>query len=587
MVILRRLYRCRKTIATALFNGQGVIKTMSSVESYPTEDKLLLPVRMLNEFTYCPRLAYLEWVQGEFMDSADTAEGRWQHRRVDQPRTTRVRDNVEGGEMESIHTTSVDLSAPEEGLVAKMDMLEIAEGQVTPVDYKRGKRPHIAQGAWEPERVQLCAQGLILQENGFPSSEGILYFSGSRERVLVPFDEELVSRTRELVGQMRTVMSSDCIPDPLQESPKCPRCSLVGICLPDEINFLQEASRPYAVRPLTPLRDDALPLYVQKPGARLKKVRDTIQVFCEDERLAEARWLETSQIALFGPIQVSTQIMQEACRRGIPITFLSSGGWFYGILEGMPHKNVVLRQQQYAWAQDPRACLKLARRFVQAKISNCRTMLRRNHVEVPPELLDEMKGYAQRATSAPGMPELLGMEGNAAHRYFSCFEGMLKNRDGFPFDFNGRNRRPPRDPVNALLSFAYSMLVREWTVALLGTGFDPFLGFYHQVRHGRPALSLDLMEEFRPLIADSTVLTVINNGEIRRNDFIERMGSVALTAEGRARFLAAFERRMNQEISHPIFGYTISYRRVLAVQARLLARHLCGEIPEYPLFVTR
>ncbi|MDA8334737.1 MAG: CRISPR-associated endonuclease Cas1 [Peptococcaceae bacterium] len=550
----------------------------------PPEDELLLPVRMLNEFAYCPRLAYLEWVQGEFTDSADTVEGRWQHRRVDQPRS---HQGEKDGETETIQTTSVDLSAPGEGLVAKMDLLETTGTMVTPVDYKRGKRPHIAQGAWEPERVQLCAQGLILRENGFSCDEGVLYFSGSRERVRILFDDGLVSRTRELAAQMQTVMNSDSVPDPLPDSPKCPRCSLVGICLPDEVNFLQEAGGPYTVRPLAPLRDDALPLYVQKPGARLKKVGDTIQVFYDEERLAEARWLETSGIVLFGPVQVSTQIAQEAARRGIPITFLSTGGWFYGLLEGMPHKNVVLRRHQYAWAQDPKACLKLARRFVQAKIGNCRTMLRRNHPQAPPDLLDQMKEYAQRAAKAAGLPELLGLEGNAAHLYFGCFDGMLKNRDGFPFDFNGRNRRPPRDPVNALLSLSYSMLVREWTVALLATGFEPYLGFYHQVRHGRPALALDLMEEFRPLIADSVVLTAVNNGEVRRNDFIERMGSVSLTPEGRARFLAAFERRMNQEISHPVFKYSISYRRVLAVQARLLARHLCGEIPEYPLFVTR
>ena len=554
----------------------------------PAEDELLLPVRMLNEFTYCPRLAYLEWVQGEFADSADTVEGRWQHRRVDQPHSTRIgKEETEDEETEHIHTTSVDLSAPREGLVAKMDLVEIENGSVTPVDYKRGKRPHIAQGAWEPERVQLCAQGLILQENGYQCNEGVLYFAKSRERVRVPFDEDLVSRTRQLADQMRVVMNAASVPEPLEDSPKCPRCSLVGICLPDEVNFLQNGEENHVIRPLAPPRDDALPLYVQKPGARLKKAGDTIEVYCDDERIAVVRWLETSQIVLFGPVQASTQIMQEACHRNIPVVYLSTGGWFYGIVESMPHKNVVLRQQQYAWASDPKRRLKLARRFVQGKISNCRTMLRRNLGEAAPAVLDDLKQYTQQAARARGLPELLGIEGNAAHRYFTCFGGMLKNGDGFPFDFTGRNRRPPRDPVNALLSFGYSMLVREWTVALMATGFDPFMGFYHQAGHGRPALALDLMEEFRPLIADSTVLTVINHGEIRRGDFIARMGSVSLTPDARTRFLAAFERRMNQEITHPVFGYSISYRRVLAVQARLLARYLCGEIPEYPFFVTR
>ncbi len=159
--------------------------------------------------------------------------------------------------------------------------------------------------------------------------------------------------------------------------------------------------------------------------------------------------------------------------------------------------------------------------------------------------------------------------------------------DGLGFAFEHRNRRPPKDPVNALLSLAYAMLAREWTATLLSVGFDPFLGFYHQPRYGRPALALDLMEEFRPLIADSAVITAVNNEEIREKDFISTLGSVALTAEGRSRFIEVYERRMSQEIAHPVFGYSISYRRVLEVQARLLGRYLAGEIPDYPSFTTR
>jgi CRISPR-associated protein Cas1 len=151
----------------------------------------------------------------------------------------------------------------------------------------------------------------------------------------------------------------------------------------------------------------------------------------------------------------------------------------------------------------------------------------------------------------------------------------------------GRNRRPPKDPVNALLSFAYSMLTREWTITLSAVGLDPYRGYYHQPRFSRPALSLDMMEPFRPLIADSTVLTAINNGEVRPTDFVRSAGACVMSDAGRKRFIGAFERRMQQEVTHPIFKYRVSYRRLLEVQARLLIRHLAGEIPEYPNFVTR
>ena len=155
------------------------------------------------------------------------------------------------------------------------------------------------------------------------------------------------------------------------------------------------------------------------------------------------------------------------------------------------------------------------------------------------------------------------------------------------FEFTARNRRPPRDPVNALLSFLYAMLTKDLVVTLVGVGFDPYLGFYHQPRYGRPALALDLMEEFRPLVADSVALGLINNGELRPSDFITRVGAVALTESGRRRVLDAYERRLDLLVTHPRFGYAISYRRIFEVQVRLLARFLMGETASYPAFCTR
>lgn len=179
-------------------------------------------------------------------------------------------------------------------------------------------------------------------------------------------------------------------------------------------------------------------------------------------------------------------------------------------------------------------------------------------------------------------------KGAAANRYFQNFQNMLREApDDLGFDFSTRNRRPPKDPVNALLSFAYAMLTREWTMALSSVGLDPYRGFYHQPRFGRPALALDMMEPFRPLVADSVVLTVINNGEIRPEDFISAAGGCNLKDAGRKKFIQAFERRLQQEITHPIFKYRINYRQLFEVQSRLLVRWLGDEIPTYPVFMTR
>jgi len=555
-----------------------------------TGDMPLLPARMVNEYQYCPRLAYLEWVQGEWADSADTVEGRYQHRRVDKPGGT-LPDADEAENAERIHARSVTLSSTRLGVIAKIDLVEGEDGWVVPVDYKRGKRPHVAHGAYDPERTQVCLQGMLLEEHGYRTREGVLYFAESRERVPVAFDDELRALTRNALDGLRLIAAGGQIPPPLEDSPKCPRCSLVGICLPDEVNFLKHEETP--PRPLAVGLDDALPMYVQANRAKVAKSGERLEVSVDEQVVSHARLAEVSQLVLFGNVYVTTPCLHELMSRGIPVSWYSYGGWFIGHSIGTGHKNVELRTAQYRASFDEWFCLHLARGLVESKILNCRTLLRRNWRpdDKPEALLDLLKADAQSTRRVRTQAELLGVEGAAAARYFGAFANLIKGETGheseFSFDFESRNRRPPTDPVNALLSFAYSLLVRAFTVTLAAVGFDPYRGYYHQPRYGRPALALDLMEPFRPLISDSVVIQAINNGEVRPTDFVRAGRAVALAPEGRKRFIAAFERRLSHEITHPLFGYRMSYRRLIEVQARLLGRHLLGEIPEYPNLVTR
>ena len=551
-------------------------------------DLPLLPVRMLNEFQYCPRLSYLEWVQGEWAESADTTEGRHVHRRVDQ----RKGDLPPAEDIEAdtrLHARSITLSSNALGLIAKMDLIEVEDGVVTPVDYKRGKRPHVPRGAYDPERVQLCAQGMILETHGYRTTEGVLYFAESKERVAVVFDDELRELTRNAINGLRAVASGGMIPAPLVDSPKCPRCSLVGICLPDEVNFLKREDTP--PRPISVLRDEALPVYVQARSAKVAKNGETLQISIDDQLVKTARLGEVSQLVLMGNVYVTTPCLHELMSRDVTVSWHSFGGWLMGHTVSTGHKNVEIRTAQYKASFDPAHCLRIAKNLVVAKIQNSRTLLRRNwkEGEAPESVMDAFKFDVDQARRAKSLDELLGFEGNAAARYFGQFQQMIRRNDegGFDFDFNNRNRRPPTDPVNALLSFGYALLTRTWTVTLSGVGFDPYRGFYHQPRYGRPALALDMMEPFRPLVVDSSVLQVINNGEVKPSDFKSVAGSVLLDDDGRKRFIAAFERRLEHEITHPLFGYKLSYRRLLELQARLLARHLLGEIDDCPGFVTR
>jgi CRISPR-associated protein Cas1 len=552
-------------------------------------DLPLLPARMVNEYQYCPRLAYLEWVQGEWEDSGDTVEGRYRHRRVDRPKGDLPPAEEQEAE-ERIHVRSLTLSSNRIGLIARMDLIENDGEALVPVDYKRGKRPHVKKGAYEPERVQLCVQGMILREHGYRCDYGILYFVQSKERVRVEFDDDLLATTANAIDGLRLIGAGGQIPDPLEDSPKCPRCSLVGICLPDEVNWFRHPDT--APRPMVVARDEALPVYVETHKAKVSKKGETLEIYVEDKKVQTVRLIDTSQVVLHGSVYITAPALHELMARNIPVTWNSYGGWFKGHTIGTGHKNVELRTAQYRKSFDERFCLGLARGLVEAKIRNCRSLMRRNWKGPfePGPLLEDMQRDIRQLRKADDLPTLLGMEGSAASRYFGAFKHLIKDDDksaDFSFDFHKRNRRPPADPVNALLSYAYSILTRTWTITLSAVGFDPYRGFYHQPRYGRPALALDMMEPFRPLIADSAVIHAINNGEVRPTDFVQAGGSVNLTQDGKKRFVATLERRLSQEITHPLFDYRVSYRRLLEIQARLLGRHLLGELPEYPNFTPR
>jgi CRISPR-associated protein Cas1 len=532
----------------------------------------------------------MEWVDGLFADSADTVQGRFVHRRVDE-----VRGDLPEAEQvapdEPIHARSLTLSDAEHGIIAKIDLVEAGDGSVSPVDYKRGVPPDTPERAWEPERVQVCAQALVLRHNGYRCTEGVLYFAGARERVKVPITDALVTRTLELLAEARSAAGKPEPPPPLVNSPKCPRCSLVGICLPDETHMVAHPDELPSVakadvRLLYAARPDATPLYVTEPGARVGRTGERIVVRADDRTLADVRMIDVSEVAVFGNVQVSTQAIQELAQRECPVTYFSGGGYFYAILHGMPARTAHLRIRQHAVAADEQASLTFARQIVRGKILNQRTLLRRNAKDLPERVVPQMRRLALGALRAPSRQALLGIEGAAANLYFAHAHRMLTDDVG-TFHFEERNKRPPRDAVNALLSLGYAMLAKDLTVTCLSVGMEPYVGVFHQPGRGRPALALDLMEEFRPIIVDSVVINVINRGMLGREDFVARGGAVALNPSGRRRFIEAYEQRMGTTVTHPVFGYQVSYRRTLEVQVRLFARAVRGEVPRYMPFLAR
>ncbi len=621
-----------------------------------------IPARMLNEFVYCQRLFYYEFVEGVFVESADTLRGGAIHQRVDSgtgalPKAKRKSEKdkpkagdeatpaaadsaakdaeTQNAEPETIHSRSVQMGSERLGVIAKMDLVEskaekedlLAALEVCPVDYKAGapKEGEEANELWDTDRMQLGLQALILRDNGYTCNEGVIYYRATKQRVRLPITTELENWILQNIAEAKRVIAGP-IPAPLVHSPKCVRCSLAPVCLPDETRMLaqttlkvdvslgektgtpateSEDSRQVAGEPprrLIAARDDTRALYLNTPGYRVGCKDEVLVVKDKDRVIEEVRMRDVSHVALFGNIQISTQAIQSLCEQEVPVTYFSMGGWFYGITRGHGMKNVFLRMEQFRLARDETTCLSLARQFVHGKIRNHRTLLMRNHLEPPEAIIGKLKRASEDALAAASIEELLGIEGAAASQYFQQFSGMVKVEDDLPgletqrkdhgqlafnFNFSNRNRRPPTDPVNAMLSLAYSMLSKDCTLAALAVGFDPYLGFYHQPRFGRPALGLDLMEEFRPLIAESTVLSCINNRVVTEKDFVRAGQAVNLSAPGRKRFFQTYEQRMSSLITHPLFDYKVSYRRALELQARLLAQTLTGEIVDYIPLMTR
>jgi CRISPR-associated protein Cas1 len=604
---------------------QSRAKHLPLIGTTPSSTPAAIPARMLNEVMYCERLMYLEWVQGEFSDNYFTVEGRAVHDRADTPGGRLPKppaaddggddesaDEAANADQQSYQARSVWLTSESLGITAKIDVVEGEhDGSVVPIEYKRGAAPRVPEYAYLPERIQLCAQVLLLREHGYQCDHGEIYFAKSKQRVSIAMSDELMGHTQWAMKLAREVASRTEPPPPLRDSPKCRGCSLVGICLPDEVNLLrrldgqniEDTAEPESdlvgplhpdpwslvgepdeqeqprVRRLYAARDDRVPVYVQDHGAQIALSGERLVIRGENGA-SHVRLMNTSHVVIRGNVQLSTQAARALLDRGIPVLYLTGGGWFSGRLSGTDTNNIDLRMAQYRTALEPKRCLELARTFVVAKLRNARTMLRRNHEQADEVTLGQLKQLTRKAKHCENLESLLGIEGAAARVYFQSFAGMLRGPVSGGFDFERRNRRPPRDPVNALLSFAYSLLTKELVIALASAGLEPLLGFYHQRRFGRPALALDLMEEFRPLIGDSVVISAINTGVIGPADFIRMAGACTIKDHARKRFIEAYERRLDQTIVHPVFGNT-------SPMHGLLSRVLLGELEDYPAFVTR
>lgn len=565
-----------------------------------------IPVRALNQVTYCPRLYYLQYVDCVMPTNQHVEAGLFDHRRVDSA-DLKNKTRTDRGTATS---RGIALSSETLGISGVLDVIEEKNGEQYPVETKHGSAPHDADGrptVWDNDAVQLCAQAMLMEEAfGRPVPRGYQFSAGSRERVAVAFTAELRQKTRDAIAKCRELEVLDAPPEPLPSElrHRCFGCSLAPVCLPEEtLHQLghpaptadEDVKPPRELTRVIPQSDDGAVLYLQEPGSSVGKRSEHLVIKKEGQELGRVPLHAVRQVVVCGNVQVSTQALETMAANEVGVSYVTGHGRFIGSFVPAPAKNVSLREAQFKKFADPDVCLKLAKAVVRAKLNNQRALLMRSlrgedeargsHEPAARGLWDLLRGL----DAVTSMESVLGTEGQGAALYFGEFGRFLhKPLPGEKgFDFTTRNRRPPRDPVNALLSFAYAMLAKDCFHAVCTVGFDPYKGFFHQGKHGKPSLALDLMEEFRPVIADSVVLTLINNESVTPEHFITWRDACQLTEAGRKSFFAAYEQRKATVISHPVYGYRMSYARMLEVQARMLAAFIRGEIPSYTGFTVR
>lgn len=530
-----------------------------------------LPVSSLAEIAYCPRNFYYRVVEQLDDYNLHTLKGSLQEDKRERRRQVQREDGL--------HLRSELVSSDELGLIAVVDALEEGD-RLIPIEYKSG---HLKESL--NDDLQLCAEAMILEEAlGTVIDHGFLHYTGSRRRRRVDFTHSLREKVRDYMRRAWEILHEGRPPDPVADE-RCNGCSLRRSCLPDETLILEQRQAPPAA-PGIPERLGRT-VVIDEQGAYLRKSGGEIRIMKKGDEIAAVPAREIDTLVLVGGVQLSSQVLRFLLDANVEVHYLSYYGRYQGRFVPEWHKNVHLRLSQSAAHFDEARCLEIAREMVRGKLHNMRSVLRRAAREEGDaqigEAADEIDAVLGRVDGVVDRDRLRALEGQGSGAYFRVFSRLLKG-SGPEFDFTRRTRRPPQDPVNALLGFAYSMLTGDAITALSVAGLDPYVGFLHATKYGRPALALDLMEEFRPIVADTVVRRMVNTGMVKPGHFTRRVGGCFLTEHGREVFFKAWDRRKREEATHPVFEYTLAYGRMYELQARILSKVLTGDLERYTPF---
>ncbi|MBK1699588.1 type I-MYXAN CRISPR-associated endonuclease Cas4/Cas1 [Thiococcus pfennigii] len=527
-------------------------------------DRPVTRVMALHALAYCERLFYLEEVE----------EIRVADHRVYAGRTLHADIDPEG------EWSSVTLESERWGLKGKIDYVRYRDGAVCPFEHKRGR----ARGddAWPSDRLQVIAYAALLADHlERPVPEGRIRYHASNKTVRVAIDTVALGELRAALARAAELRARIDRPPIAENENLCGRCSLAPICLPEEERLLgldepnEDAPKP---KRLFPPDDERLILHVTDAGSRIGKRGEQILVTPHEGVEQRFPAHDLAAIVLHGAVQISAQLIQYAASRDIAIHWLSAGGTYIGAMA--PPGGVQRRLRQYRGLLDQARCESLTRRLASAKVENqLRFLLRsaraRNRTEQISEQVDGLKAALRGIERDEGIAAWRGHEGRAGRHYFAALRQLLGPEQTL-MAFSGRNRRPPRDPFNAALSFGYSLLYRDVMAAILCVGLDPALGFFHTPRSAAYPLALDLMELFRTTLWDMPLVGSINRRQWAEAHFTIAPQQVWLSAEGRKLAIRLYEERKQEHWRHPVLDYSLSYARAIELEARLLEKEWSG-----------
>jgi CRISP-associated protein Cas1 len=544
---------------------------MQAFNYLPQEKQETIRISALHALAYCPRLFYLEEVEELYTQNAEVFAGRRLHAEL---------EKQEDEEWEDLYLESEEL-----GLRGRVDALRTRDGQTIPYEHKRGrchrdenKQPQ----AWDSDKLQILAYCCLLEAAlGIAVKEGRIRYHADNILVRVPLDDAGRKTVEEAIEKARSLSTSPYRPPVTDNERLCTRCSLAPVCLPEEARLAH--NKEWQPVRLFPKDDERQIFHVLEPGTAVGRTGEQIKISRRGQPVEKVPAQQVGQIVLHSFSQISTQALHFCASKGIGVHFVSGGGRYIGSLDS--HQGSIQRRlRQYTALSQPEFCLELARKLVSCRGQGQRKFLMRGKRGMNKKSARLEKAVVQMNSLLKQIPKvqslelLLGIEGKVAALYFSALPSLFSSEVPSELRFSGRNRRPPKDRFNALLSFGYALLIKDVMNAILAVGLEPALGFYHQPRSQASPLALDLMEIFRVPLVDLPVMASVNRGQWDVSaDFDVRGPQVWLSEAGRCKFVSLYEQRKEKTWKHPATGYSLTYRRLLELEVRLLEKEWMDE----------